>query len=58
LLITIVTNLDTNLQNKILLVTKIVIIMNKSLELIVKFVTDSLETNLEINSFDIKKIGS
>ena len=58
MLITIVTNLDTNLQNKILLVTKIVIIMNKSLELIVKFVTDSLETNLEINSFDIKKIGS
>jgi len=31
LLVTIVTNLDTNLQNKKLLVTKIVTIMNKNL---------------------------
>jgi len=33
--VTIVTNLDTNLQSKNLLVTKIVTIMNKKLQLVI-----------------------
>jgi len=35
-----VTNLNTNLQNKKLLVTKIIIIMNKKLQLIAKLMTN------------------
>jgi len=35
-----VTNLDTNLQNKKLLVAKIVIIINKNLKLVVKLITN------------------
>ena len=46
--------LDTNLQNKKLLVTKIVTIMKKKLQL----VTNELKTNLKTNSFGSKNLGS
>jgi len=40
LLVTKVNNLDTNLQNKKLLVTKIVTIMNKILQMVAKLVAN------------------